>query len=563
MARLTRILPLPLLLVFPFQLTAAVTAAQGPIVTLHYGSFKGNLTGNSVKFLGIPFAAPPIGNLRFAPAEAPIPFKGVRQATTFGAACFQQSLGASAQDLWFQAHRPCLGLSINVFKPASIPAGKKLPVIFWIHGGGYQVGGSSSYQADPLVARSVTLGEPVIYVSANYRLNAFGFLQGKEAKAAGLGNIGLRDQRFALQWVQKHISAFGGDPKKVIIWGESAGAFSAGYQIVTNNGDTQGLFRGAFMESGSPAALNDITVNQRYFDQLVVDAGCQGSADPIACLRTVPFDKLGDAINQSPNLFSYQSLALVWGPSKDGLFFKRDPQDSLLKGLYAKVPFVTGDCDDEGTLFSLSNKNITMNEEFLGYMKYNYLSGISDDQLAAIAKAYPEDPAQGSPFGTETANAITPQFKRLSAVQGDLFFQVPRRFFLKIASKTQPTFAFLYKRGKATPTVGALHGSDLAEFYGVGTEPDFIGADALSECFPDPLDRATENPQVNFANTLDPNTKNPQSLLSSIDWPCWGSSAAAPLFTFLDPAPSINITFDNYRVPEMDLLTDISLKLWA
>lgn len=387
----------------------------------------------------------------------------------------------------------------------------------------------------------------MIYVSANYRLNAFGFLQGKEAKAAGLGNIGLRDQQFALRWVQKHISAFGGDPTKVIIWGESAGAFSAGYHIVTNDGDTQGLFRGAFMESGSPAALYDITANQQYFDKLVVDAGCQGSADPIACLRAVPFDKLGDAINQSPNLFSYQSL-IVWGPSIDGLFFKRDPQDSLLKGLYAKVPFVTGDCDDEGTIFSLSNTNITTNEEFIGYMKSNYVPGISDDQLAAIANAYPEDPAQGSPFGTGTGNAITPQFKRFSAVYGDLFFQVPRRFFLEIASKTQPTFAFLYKRGKATPTVGAFHGSDLAEFYGFGTEPDYIGTDAL----------------INFANTLDPNTKNPQSLLSSIDWPCWGSSAAAPpLLTFLDPAPSTNITFDNYRVQEMDLLTDISLKLWA
>ncbi|KIJ95659.1 hypothetical protein K443DRAFT_682874 [Laccaria amethystina LaAM-08-1] len=552
MARLARILPLPWLLVFSFQ--AAVTAAQGPIVTLDYGSFEGNLTGNSVKFLGIPFAAPPIGNLRFAPAEAPIPFKGVRRATAFGAACFQQSLGPLPQGLSSLSIQPDFPppsvasedcLFINVFKPASIPAGKKIPVIFVR---GFEIGGTSSYQADPLVARSVTLGEPVIYVSANYRLNAFGFLPGKEAKAAGLGNIGLRDQQFALRWVQKHISAFGGDPTKVITWGESAGAFSAAYHIVTNDGDTQGLFRGAFMESGSPIPLNDITANQRYFDQLVVDAGCQGSADPIACLRTLPFDKLGDAINQSPSLLSYLSFAFVWGPSIDGLFIKRDPQESLLKGLYARVPFVTGDCDDEGTIPSLSSQNITTNEEFLGYLKSNYLPGISDDQLAAIAKAYPEDPAQGSPFGTGTANALTPQFKRLSAVQGDLLFQGPRRFFLKIASRTQPTFAFSYKRGKATPIAGAAHGTDLAEFYGVGTEPDFIGADAL----------------INFANTLDPNTKNPQSLLSSINWPCWGSSAAAPpLLTFLDPAPSINITFDNFRVQEIDLLTAISLKFCA
>jgi acetylcholinesterase len=93
----------------------------------------------------------------------------------------------------------------------------------------------------------------------------------------------------------------------------------------------------SMQESGSPIPLNDITANQRYFDQLVVDAGCQGSADPIACLRTLPFDKLGDAINQSPSLLSYLSFAFVWGPSIDGLFIKRDPQESLLKGLYARV----------------------------------------------------------------------------------------------------------------------------------------------------------------------------------------------------------------------------------
>lgn len=554
MTGLTRILPYILSLISSSQLTEA---SQGPIVALDYGSFQGNLTGDSVKFLGIPFAAPPVGKLRFALPNAPIPFKGVRQATSFGAACFQQSLGVSAEDLASlgitspvptpaSVSEDCL--FINVFKPANIPEGKKLPVVFWIYGGAFQAGDSASYPGDVIVARSVALGEPVIYVSSNYRLSAFGFLQGKEARNAGLGNIGLRDQQFALRWLQKYICAFGGDPQKVMTWGESAGAMSASFHFLANDGNAQGLFRGSFMESGSPSFLRDITANQKYFDQLVVDAGCRGAADPIACLRTVPFDTLGDAINKSPSSFSYISMTLPWGPSIDGQFFKRAPQQSLLEGLYAKVPFVNGDCDDEGTLFAFANMNITTNDEYLGYLKSNYLPGISDDQLAALAKAYPEDPTQGAPFDTGTANALTPQFKRIAAIQTDLFFQAPRRFFFKIASKTQPTFSFSYKRGKATPYLGAAHASDLAEFYGTGTQPDLIGMDAM----------------INFANTLNPNTKNTKSLLSKINWPRWESSAVAhPLFTFVDPAPAVNVTFDNFRTKEIDLLTTIALALFG
>lgn len=530
-------------------------AAQGPIVSLKQGSFQGNATGEIVKFLGMPFAAPPIGNLRFAPPQPPLSSQGVQQATSFGAACFQQSPG-TAQILNVSVstilpHPAVVSedcLFINVVKPAQIPAGKKLPVVFWIYGGGFQTGDSASNPGDTVVARSIALGEPVVYVSANYRLNVFGFLQGKEAKAAGLGNIGLRDQRIALHWVQKNIAAFGGDPKKVTIWGESAGAISVSFQMLANDGNTNGLFRGAFMESGSPFQLRNITTNQQFFDQLVMDVGCTGSSDLIGCLRTIPFDNLGAAVNKSPNVWSFTSLTLIWGPTIDGNVIKRAPQESLLKGLYAKVPFVTGDCDDEGTTFSFGNKNITTNDEYLSYIKSNYLPGISDDQLALVADAYPEDPTQGSPFGSGTANALTPQFKRISAIQSDLFFQAPRRFFLKLASKTQPTFAFSYKRGKATPYLGAYHSSDIPEFYGSGASPDYIGTDAL----------------VNFANALNPNTHNPKSLLSSVNWDLWGSSTSAPpLLTFFDPAPSVNITFDNFRVDQINLLTEVTLKLFG
>ncbi|KAF8955416.1 carotenoid ester lipase precursor [Flammula alnicola] len=479
--------------------TATAAANNGPIVTLNYGSFQGNATGKVVEFLGMPFAAPPVRNLRFANPQAPIPFEGVRQATQFGAECFQMDLTGNASAA-IVGSEDCL--FINVVKPANIPAGKKLPVLFWIFGGGFEVGSSTGNPGDTVVERSITLDEPVVFVSPNYRVNAMGFIGGQQIKNAGLGNNGLRDQRFAMQWVQQHIEAFGGDPTK---------------------------------ESGSPQAIPDITLQQRFFDELVTNTGCTGSANPIQCLRAVPFAQLGAAINGSPGFLTETSIQLAYQPSIDGEFLIRDPQISIQQGLYARVPLVTGDCDDEGTVFALSSLNVTF-----------FKGNLPQAELNAIAEAYPSDPTQGSPFGTGTANAVTPEFKRIAAFLGDLGFQSPRRFFLHAASKTQPTFAFLFQRGKDTPTTGSNHGSDVPEFFGTGTNPDFIGTDAL----------------VNFANTLNPTKpSSPNSLLSGITWNEYSSSVTnPPLLTFVDPAPAIEITFDTFRLQPMQLLGNISVE---
>ncbi|KAF8995824.1 carotenoid ester lipase precursor [Cyathus striatus] len=538
---------------------APLASAAGPVVTLGYGSFQGTVDGNIAKFLGMPFAAPPVGNLRFAPAQAPVAFTGTRQATDYGFACPEQeetltilpSLNISV-DVGALLSSPKTAsedcLFVNVIKPASIADGTKLPVVFWIFGGGFEGGDTSSNPGDPVVNRAIALNEPIIYVSANYRTNAFGFLGGKEAQANGAGNIGLKDQRFALQWVQQNIATFGGDPQKVTIWGESAGAISAALQLVAKDGNSEGLFRAAVMESGSPIPLKPIADQQPVYDQLVSDTGCGSSQDTFACLRTLPFNTLMAAINNSPNLFSYQSLMLAYQPSVDGEFIVRNPTTSISQGLYAKVPIISGDCDDEGTAFSLSNLNVSNEAEFRQYISTVYLVGATDAQLDAVASAYPADITQGSPFDTGILNAPTAEFKRLAAFQGDLVFQAPRRFFLTAAAKTQPTYGFLYKRDKVVPFLGSFHSSDLDEFYGSGTLPDNIGTDAL----------------VNFVNNLNPNSpKNINSLLSLTNWPLYSSSSTSPpLFTFVDPAPLVEITADTFRASALQTLTDLSIQLY-
>ncbi|ESK84804.1 carotenoid ester lipase precursor [Moniliophthora roreri MCA 2997] len=278
---------------------AAAAPLAAPTVQLDSATVTGSTVLRVSKFLGIPFAQPPTGNRRFRLPE-PIPTYGTSfSALSMGPACPQQAVklpilqGLPADAVNFIVNsiyaavfpddEDCL--TINVFKPASATSDSKLPVVAvreltsrpiisnlkltiiftnqWIFGGGFELGSPQMYDGAGIVERSIQLGQPVIYVSMNYRVTGFGFLASKEVKEAGVGNLGLQDQREALRWVQKYIGAFGGDPSKVTIWGESAGAISVSLQMLANGGDTEGLFRAGFMQSGSPIPVGDITNGQK------------------------------------------------------------------------------------------------------------------------------------------------------------------------------------------------------------------------------------------------------------------------------------------------------------
>ena len=150
------------------------------------------------------------------------------------------------------------------------------------------------YNLSYIIQQSTLNQKPVIGISINYRMAAFGFISSKEIDATCNQNLGLRDQRLAMQWVNKHISAFGGDPDKVTIWGESAGAYSVGDHINAYNGDTGGLFRAAIMESGGAvgAPLNGTDWYQHMYDELVASVGCANATDSLSCIRTVPYEKI-------------------------------------------------------------------------------------------------------------------------------------------------------------------------------------------------------------------------------------------------------------------------------
>ncbi|KAF9482847.1 carotenoid ester lipase precursor [Pholiota conissans] len=525
------------------------TTAIGSSVKLDSGTFNGISAGGVSQFLGIPFAQPPVGDLRLRLPQPNLPYNGTHSAIAFGPACPQQNInlplppGLASEtidmltnigvNVAFPFSEDCL--TINIVMPSTATSDSKLPVVLWLYGGGFEKGTASFplYDGNVIVERSILLGQPIIYASINYRVSAFGFLASKEVKAAGVGNLGLQDQRQAMRWIQKYIGAFGGDPKKVTIWGESAGAISVALHMVANEGDSEGLFRAAVMQSGSALPVGDITDGQPHYDALVAQTGCTGAADTLQCLRALPFDVLKGAMDNSPGIFDFQSLNLAWPPRADGVFLTDHPQKLVQQGIIANVPFISGDCDDEGTLFSLSTLNITTDPQFQAYVQNTLLQGrgITDAEIAQLATLYPSDLTQGSPFGTGVTDALSPQFKRLAAFQGDLIFQAPRRFLLQNRAGKQTAFAFLSQRFKTLPILGSMHVTDLFNVYGGEELTNYL---------------------VRFVTTLNPNG------LGNVLWPQY-TPQSPTMLTFLDGFVPTTFTQDTFRSAQLAFLNNLTL----
>jgi carboxylesterase type B len=359
------------------NLTGNGTATTASVV-LSAGTVIGSVYGGVESFRGIPYAQPPTGPLRLKPpvrlesfGSAPV------DATGVGPACPQMtavdvtplllealflpgaqetlSFGSSAGD----EMEDCL--TISVMRPQGTAADAKLPVLFWIFGGGFETGSPQQYDGSVLIPQSLSQGKPMIIVAVNYRLGAFGFLGGKEVLEDGAANLGLLDQRMGLEWVSDNIEAFGGDPDAVTIWGESAGSISVFDQLALFDGNNtykgSPLFRGAIMDSGSitPTEPVDGVKAQGIFDTVVEAAGCASVEDSakLDCLRGVDYDTFAKASNSVPSYLSYTSLAFSYAPRQDGRVLTDSPEVLVETGKYVAVPMIIGNQENEvGTYLS-------------------------------------------------------------------------------------------------------------------------------------------------------------------------------------------------------------------
>lgn len=410
----------------PAQYGPPSYGSNAPTVTVKNGTVAGlhSTTYNQDFFLGVPFAQPPVGELRFTnPQSINSTFNGTVQATEYAPEC----VGYGGDDIDYPVSEDCLYL--NVIRPSGYE-NESLPVGVWIHGGGLYMGGTRDerYNLSFIVDNSVAIGKPIIGVSIPYRLSAWGFLNSLEVSGSGQTNLGLRDQRLALHWLQENIAAFGGDASKVTIWGESAGAGSVGWHLTAYNGRDDGLFRAGIMESGNPVnyqSYRDSTTYQPYYDNVTMLVGCANATDTLECLRHVPYETLDAAFNGS--------LADVWQPIVDGDFIQRWASIQLSEGDFVHVPIIDGANSDEGTAFGPMGINTT--EQFLAQVNSNntqaFISSAFDDELLA---AYPNVPSDWIPPPAEVpVDQIYPaypygyQYRRSSAYFGDVVMIANRR----------------------------------------------------------------------------------------------------------------------------------------
>jgi len=428
-------------------LALAATALAGVIPT-DKGPVRGISTAETNQYLGIPYAKPPVGNLRWR-APSPVPrWNGPRDATTFAPHCAQvESPFGSAS-----TSEDCLYL--NVFTPNDKKGkghAKDLPVMVWLHGGGMVVGESDDY--DP--TRLVSQGR--IVVTLNYRLGYLGFLahSALSAEAGASGNYGLMDQNAALRWVQRNITKFGGDPDNVTIFGESAGGLSVHSQLASPL--AAGLFDRAIVQSGAYSLQQPSLATAEGRGASFADTvGCTDQT--AACLRSVPVETL---------LANQPTTEGAIGPNRDGRVLPQSIIDAFQSGQFNHVPVVEGTTHDEFSLFAYTNIEATFGSFIWQRQLYPFVVTTFVQSLglpttaAAVLAEYP------LPSGATSSAA------NVIAIGTDALFACPARRSARALSQFVPTFAYEFNDPDAPqPFVpaasfdyGAFHASEIASLF--------------------------------------------------------------------------------------------------
>jgi para-nitrobenzyl esterase len=483
----------------------AQAGTGGPLAVTQDGVVQGTARGTTDEFLGIPYAAPPTGDRRWAPPGPAARWSGVRPATSFGAHCpqtaspFGQAAGTSEDCLF-----------LNVYRPAGARPGR-LPVMFWIHGGALVTGESDDYDPAQLVKRGV------VVVTINYRLGALGFLADSalaQRDGGPSGNYGLMDQQAALRWVQRNITAFGGNPRNVTIFGESAGGLSVLSQVTSPA--AHGLFAGAIVQSGAYALTEQpLAAAEQSGAQFAASVGCAqtGPAQVAACLRAVPVS----TILAKQNASGYQ-------PDIDGAVLHQSIGTALASGQFNRVPLVNGSNHDEWRLFV----GLDTLEGQPPVTAQNYLTSIENElglpQAAAeaVAREYPVANFPSAPLA-------------LGAAGTDAVFACPALQVDTDASRFVPVHAYEFADASAPqrflPDVGfpygAAHASEIQYLFG------------LSAAIPGPLTPAQQRLAAAMQGywTSAARQHNPNTLGEPL-WPAF-SVASHAMISLVPPTPRV------------------------
>lgn len=415
---------LVLLLLMVSFLSHPLTAATSDpsLVQTRQGMVQGIVQPAFRAFLGIPYAAPPVGNLRWRPPQAHAAWASTLTTTTPGNSCPQVASPFGLASI----NEDCLFL--NVYTPN--PVTSNAPVIVWIHGGAFVTGEGSDFNpASTLVAQGA------VVVTINYRLGAFGFLAlpslSAEDANGSSGNYGLQDQQFALTWVHNNIQAFGGNPNTVTISGESAGGFSVCANIASPN--ARGLFQRAITESGPCTfPLPTLASVESADATLAANLGCaqQVGAQQTACLRALTAPQILAAQPLGFNVGSSSGSILPFSPNVDGSVLPLSLTNALLSGRFNHVPVLEGTNQTEGRLFIALGFDFTANGPLTAAQYPVAVQTLVGASVAPqVLHEYP------------LSNFSSPDVA-LSAIFGDAGFSCPARAADQLFALSVPTFAY-------------------------------------------------------------------------------------------------------------------------
>lgn len=457
---------------------SAAAATDPLVVTTDKGAVAGTSLGKTRSFVGIPYAAPPVGPLRWKSPQPAAAWATPRDAKTLGSQCPQFGLFTGKWD--DDTNEDCL--TLNVWTPTGAT---QRPVMVWIHGGGFTAGSGdlSGYDGQKLSE----VGD-VVVVTLNYRLGVLGYLahaalSAEDPAHPGSGNYGIEDQRAALQWVKTNIAAFGGDPANVMIFGESAGAESVFTHMVSPG--SAGLFQRALAESGYLLAMPTLTAAQAQGDKLATQVGCTDAASVLTCLRALDPQMLSSALFHP----ALGKLDPNWAPVIGTDVLPDNPLASMRAGTVAKVPFIVGTLENEANLgYAVSTfpDDKSVHDAFAAM--------VPADRLDALIAQYP-------------VAAFPTRKDAVEQASTDSAFACPSRRVARYAATAGvPTRLYRFQHAIENAPIaglGAFHGSEIPFVFGNPYVESTIRFDVSDD--ERPLSAAVMGYWTRFATTGDPN----------------------------------------------------------
>ncbi|KAH8674157.1 Alpha/Beta hydrolase protein [Xylariales sp. PMI_506] len=360
----------------PTTTTTAEASSSSPTVVLDYATYAGRRSDGGVDaYLGMRYATPPLGDLRFRAPQDPQEQSGVQNASAFGPIC----IGAG-QSLSSAVSEDCL--YVNVFTPANATRNSNLPVWLYIQGGGYQTNSNANYNGTGVITAS---GQNIVFVNFNYRVGMLGFLASSEVRDDGNLNVGLLDQRKVFKWVQRYIREFGGDPNHVVIHGVSAGAGSVAYHLTAYGGRDDGLFHGAIAQSSFWPTSPLLSEVEYQYQRAVNNSGCNESTNALSCLRSLNITEIVSLDTEQTFVGANGTAKWYWLPVQDGDLIRSTQWSMLSSGAFVKVPLFVSNDNNEGSSFA---PNASTSDQVETFFQNNYPK-IEAAQLQQIITAYP------------------------------------------------------------------------------------------------------------------------------------------------------------------------------